>query len=43
MGDHAFRAPAVTMSNDKLAMALILDIDDIGNGQKNGWRPWKSR
>lgn len=40
IGDHAFRSPAVILANDRVALAVIPDLEDAGDGYNNGWRAW---
>ncbi len=40
IGDHAFRSPAFIVADDRMALAVIPDLDDIAQGYKAGWRPW---
>lgn len=40
IGDHSFRSPALILADDKRAVALIPDLDDVRDAQKSGWRVW---
>ncbi len=40
IGDHAFRSPAVILADDRVALALVPDLDDVAAGWKAGWRTW---
>lgn len=40
IGDHAFRSPAILLANDKVALALIPDIDDVAAIYRAGMRVW---
>lgn len=40
IGDHAFRSPAILLANDKVALALIPDIDDVAAIYHTGLRVW---
>jgi len=40
MGDHAFRSPAVILANDKVAIALVPDPDEVAELFQNGVRSW---
>jgi hypothetical protein len=38
MGDRIFRAPAVILAHQELALALVPDLDDVAAAE--GWRAW---
>lgn len=40
IGDHALRAPSVVFANDRCALALVPDVDDLRRIQKSGLRTW---
>jgi len=40
IGDHSFRSPAILLSDDKQALALIPDLDDVRDAQRSGWHVW---
>jgi hypothetical protein len=40
MGDHVFRSPAIILADDRIALALVPDLDDVGRGHAEGWRTW---
>jgi len=41
IGDHVFRSPAVVLANDKVALAVIADVDEVARLQREaGVRVW---
>jgi hypothetical protein len=40
IGDHAFRSPAILLANDKVALALIPDVEDVAAIHRAGLRVW---
>ena len=40
IADHSYRSPALAVSNDHVALALIPDIDDVRTGHLSGWKSW---
>lgn len=40
IGDHAFRSPAVLLSDDRTALVIIPDVDDVARLVKAGLRVW---
>jgi len=40
IGDHAFRSPAIILANDRVALVVIPDLDDVAQGFQAGWRTW---
>lgn len=40
IGDHSFRSPTILLADDKRALALIPDLDDVRDAQRHGWRVW---
>ncbi|MGH7294538.1 MAG: hypothetical protein ACRELB_06390 [Polyangiaceae bacterium] len=38
MGDRVFRCPAVIISDDEIAIAFVVDVDEVRTA--TGWRPW---
>ncbi len=40
IGDHAFRSPTILLASDKVALALIPDVDDVAAISHAGLRVW---
>lgn len=40
IGDHSLRSPALLISNASRVLALMPDVDDLKQAQKEGWRVW---
>lgn len=40
IGDHAFRSPALVFSDDRSALALIPDLEDVEAARRSGLRVW---
>lgn len=40
IGDHSLRSPAVILSDDRRMLALIPDLDDVREVQRQGCRVW---
>jgi hypothetical protein len=40
MGDHAFRSPAIIVADERVALAIIPELDDVGTGYRTDWRTW---